>query len=69
MKIFTGIVMTLLVAALAWGVIAGIAALALHAKQQSERQAECVQAWPLPPPCGSISVPVWNPAKQEWVTP
>ena len=68
MKIFTGIVMTLLVAAAAWGVIAGIAVLALHAKQQSERQAECVQAWPLPPPCGT-AIPVWNPAKQEWVTP
>ena len=61
-QVFVGIVMTLLVAAVAWGAIAGIAVLCLHLKHQSEQN-------DLNQLNQSTSAPVWNPAKQEWVTP
>ena len=61
-QVFTGIVMTLLVAAAAWGVIAGIAVLCLHLKHQSGQN-------DLNQLNQSTSAPVWDPAKQEWVTP
>ena len=41
--------------------------LALHAKQQSDVRLPATRL-PHPSPCGT-AVPVWNPAKQEWVTP
>ena len=57
MKTFTAIMLTLLVTAAAWGAIAGIGMLALHLKHQAEQRAECSQAWPLPPPCGTQRPP------------
>lgn len=62
MKTLAGLLLTLLVAAAGWAVIAGIGAIALHLKHESEQHTQTQMQQ-------QMQAPVWSPVEDKWVTP